>query len=448
MMTFPDLTLGLVPLARTTFDISLATEVVAGVRSRLTEAGFALTGPASLVTTLDEARGAAQALAARPPDLLLVLQATFADSTMVMSLAEKVDAPLLLWAIPEGRTGGRLRLNSLCGVNLGAYALKRAGHRYHHLYAPPDDDQAVETIRTLARAGRARRRLRQARIGRIGEHPAGFEPCAGDQAALQARLGLEVVPVALPDLFQRIRAVTPHQVDESLACLSQRVDGLAELDQPALRGTMATYQALRELATQEQLDGLAVRCWPEFFTGLGCAACGAMSMLSDELTPCGCEADVNGTITQLILQWISGEPAFGTDLVSVDVAEDVAVLWHCGLAPLSMADPGVRPRGTVHSNRCLPLLMEFPLKPGRVTLARLSESASGYRLVVGTGEMLRAPLSFSGTSGVLRFDRPAVQVLDTILSEGLEHHLALTYGSHEPALLALAAMLDLPVLRL
>ncbi len=171
-------------------------------------------------------------------------------------------------------------------------------------------------------------------------------------------------------------------------------------------------------------------------------------MLSDELTPCSCEADVNGTVTQLMLQWLSGEPAFGTDVVSFDLDEDEVVVWHCGLAPLSMADPAVRPRATIHSNRKLPLLMEFPLRPGRVTIARLSEATGSYRLVVGSGEMLRAPMSFSGTSGTLRFDRPAVKVLDTLLSEGLEHHVSLTYGDHVPALLALAKMLDLPVLHL
>lgn len=374
MTTANELTLGLVPLARTTFDIPLATDVLAQVRSRLAGAGLTLTGPASLITTLDEAQDAARELATSPPDLLLVLQATFANSTMVMSLAELVDAPLLLWAIPEDRTGGRLRLNSLCGVNLGTHALKRAGHPYHHLYAPPDDDQALKTIRTLALAGRVARRLRQARIGRIGENPAGFEPCSLDREVLQARFGLDIVQVTLPALFQSVRAVDPHEIDESLANLGGRVDGLAELDQSALHGTLGTYRALRQLAAREKLDGLAVRCWPEFFTELGCAACGAMSMLSDEQTPCSCEADVNGTITQLILQWISGEPAFGTDLVSVDVAEDVTVLWHCGLAPLTMADPTVRPRGTIHSNRRLPLLMEFPLKPGRVTLAQIGRA--------------------------------------------------------------------------
>ena len=159
---------------------------------------------------------------------------------------------------------------------------------------------------------------------------------------------------------------------------------------------------------------------------------------------------MNGTITQFILQNISGTPAFGTDLVSFDAEQDVAILWHCGLAPLEMADPDVKPRGTLHSNRNMPLLLEFPLKPGRVTLARLSEAqgTGQFRLVIGGGEMLKAPPSFTGTTGTVRFDSGAEAVMDTIMQEGLEHHLSLSYGDHQKTLLALAKMLALPVLRL
>ena len=173
-----------------------------------------------------------------------------------------------------------------------------------------------------------------------------------------------------------------------------------------------------------------------------------LSMLSDEMTPCSCEADVNGTLTQMILQAISGEPAFGTDMVSLDQDRDAVVVWHCGLAPLSMADPQ-SPRGvTIHSNRKLPLLFEFTLKPGRVTIARLSESSGEYRLVVAGAEVVRGPKSFSGTSGLIKFDSPAPEILDVILREGLEHHISLTYGDHITALVALADLLDLPVLDL
>jgi L-fucose isomerase-like protein len=62
--------------------------------------------------------------------------------------------------------------------------------------------------------------------------------------------------------------------------------------------------------------------------------------------------------------------------------------------------------------------------------------------------MLSAPRSFSGTSGVIRFDERAGDVLDRILEEGLEHHLSLAYGDFRPELRAVAERLALPVLEL
>jgi len=440
------LTVGFVPVARTTFDIPLAQEIAAQARARLAAAGLTVAGPEALVTTLEEAVAAADQLAGRPLDAWVAFQATFADSTMLMTLAGQIGAPLLLWAVPEERSGGRLRLNSLCGINLGAHALKRAGHAYRFVYAAPGDDAALEAVRTLARAGRARRLLSRARIGRIGPPPDGFETCQVDLPALEQRLGVTVVPVALEQVFERVRTADGERIDALEAWAGERLAGLEDLDRGAVRGTLGTYAALREMAGQDRYDGLAVRCWPQFFTDLGCAACGALAMLNEDRLPAACEADVNGAITQLILQWVSDSPAFDADLVAVDAEADAAVLWHCGKAPLSMADPAFRPRGTIHSNRRLPLLLEFPLKPGRVTVARLSQAGDDLRLVIGGGEMLPAAPSFSGTSGLLRFDRPAQDVLATILSEGLEHHLALTYGEHRPALTALAGMLGLPTL--
>ncbi len=447
-MNANEIRLGFVALARPTFDTKLAAQAAATARQQLEQAGFSLVGPAGLMMDATAAKAAAQELAAARPDLLVIVQASFADSSMAMRLAQAVPAPPVLWAVPEAGTGGRLRLNSMCGINLAGHALTRAGLRYDYVYAAPDDPAALEEIGVLAQAGRVKRLLGKTRVGRIGENPLGFESCLVDNAGLKGRFGLEVVQVALPDVFEGVRNAPAAAVDEVLAALRPRLDGLDEVDQAALRGTLGTYKTLQGLANSDNLQGLAVRCWPEFFTELGCAACGAMSMLSDELTPCSCEADVNGTIAQLMLQWLSGGPAFGTDMVSVDAERDGIVLWHCGLAPLDMADPESRPRATIHSNRQLPLLMEFTLKPGPVTIARLSEATGEFRLVVGRGEMLRAPAHFSGTSGVLRFDRPARDVLDTILREGLEHHISLTYGDHVPALLALAGMLDLPVLQL
>ncbi len=438
--------IGLVSLARTTFDIPLAEQVNQTVRRQFETQGLHPLGPTGLLTDAEGIQGAIDALKQADLDLLVILQATFADATMVISLAESLPAPLFLWAVPEAPSGGRLRLNSFCGINLAGHSLSLRKQKYSYTYAPPDDPTVLERIQTLAAAGSVYRRLRSARLGVVGHNPDGFEPCRLDAPSLEAHFGLAVEQFQLNDLFDRARKIEEERIQTIRLGLDQKLDNLDSLEQEPLHGTLSVYAALKDLASEQQLDGMAVRCWPEFFTEMGCAACGAMSMVSDEQTPCSCEADANGTVTQLILQWLSGEPAFGTDMVSLDFEHDSVVIWHCGLAPLSMADPAYQPRGTIHSNRKKPLLMEFPLKPGVVTIARLGQTADGLRLVVGRGEMLSAPPSFSGTSGVLRFDRPAQEVFDTIMSQGLEHHISLTYGDHVAALLALAELLDLPVL--
>ncbi len=444
------------PLARTTFDMSLANEVTQSARQSLAEAGFELVGPAELITDAASAQAAAHALRQETVDLLLIFQATFADSTMLHALADQITAPIFLWAVPEPHTGGRLRLNSFCGINLAGHALTLQGKKYDYTFSPPGDEQAIEAVRTRAQAGRVLRKLREAQLGVVGEHPAGMDTCHLDMGYLNETLGLRVQRIELQEVFQRARAISPAEITRVRERLSQKLPNLDQLEQKPLAGTLSVYRTLKEICQERRLDGLAVRCWPEFFTDLGCAACGAMSMLTDEMTPCSCEADANGTVTQLMLQWLSEEQAFGSDVVSIDEQRDALILWHCGLAPLSMADPTVTPRGTIHSNRRVPLNMEFPLKPGKVTVARLNRHpASGddaqrhaYRLVIGSGEMLSAPPAFSGTTGALRFDRPVRQVIDTILREGLEHHVSMTYGSYLPALTVIADLLEMPVVRL
>ncbi|MCY4063495.1 MAG: L-fucose/L-arabinose isomerase family protein [Chloroflexi bacterium] len=446
-MNTSDIRIGFAPIARPTFDLELAQELTAQVYDGISPR-FNVIGSPELIMDGAAIDACITELSAADIDMILMLQSTFADSTMILQLARAIDVPLLMWALPEERVGGRLRINSFCGINLAAHGLRRAGLRYDYIYAAADEEAAFKKLHSFAVAARVKKRLAGTRIGRLGEHPDGFDTCRVNHQALKAQLGVEVAQIELEGFFARAREAKPETVDSIAADLNERLDGFAEMEPEATNGTLSAYVALDELVKEEKLTGMAVRCWPEFFTDLGCSACGAMSLLSDALTPSSCEADVNGTITQLILQWVSGEPAFGSDLVSFDVDGDEAVLWHCGLAPLSMADADVQPAATIHSNRQKPLLMQFPLKPGRVTIARLSEATGEFRLVIGGGEMLKAPPAFMGTSGTIRFDSGAAAVMDALLREGLEHHISLVYGDHQDALESLARILDLSVLRL
>jgi L-fucose isomerase-like protein len=461
-------------LARATFDVAHAEKTASRAFATLDALDAEIVGPRLLLFDEDAARHALAELKQKRLDLMLILQVTFTDAGMTKRIAKEIEAPLAFWAFPEPRTGGRLRLNSLCGVNLAAHALARAAHRYSWVHSAPDAVEAPARIRRLleappqapprsepvspreeplietvsARAESALAQLKGARVGLVGEPPDGFDTCSFDEGALQELLGVHLERLSLDEVFRVARAQSPQSVAESRARVEAELAGTRELDQPALERSVRVFGAFSDLARERGLSALAVRCWPEFFTAYGCAACGPMAMTSQGGVPCACEADVCGAVTSLLLQAITDAPPFMADLVDVDREGDSAVVWHCGLAPISMADPDQRPRAGIHSNRRMPLLGEFALAPGRVTLARLGQSRGLLRLVVAGGEMLKAPQSFSGTSGVIRFDRPAGEVLDRILEEGIEHHYSLAYGDCRAVLRAIAGSLSLPLLEL
>ncbi len=524
---------GVVALARPTFDVEFAEEVAAAAFAVLDGVAPGWRGPRRLAYDVAATEATLGQLPIDELDALVVLQVTFTDATMTDAIDAAVAMPPIYWAFPEDRTGGRLRLNSLCGLNLAAFALRRRGRHLHHLYRSVDDpvtpaelaalldgagldragldgaglDQAGLDQAGLDRAGldqagpdragldrsgvdqpgldrseagraapsapcpqrdptpgrhrnrgpvtdgqraadRAAATLSQSTIGVIGDHPDGFDPCHYDPVVLEQLTGATVVRAELEDLFRSADAVTGDAVATVRSRVAAALDAVDDLDRDALDRSLRLYCGLRQLATAGGWAGLTTRCWPECFTRYGAAACGPQAMLADDGIPSGCEADVYGAVTSVVLRELAGEPPFVADLVHLDADDDTGVFWHCGVAPLHLADPTAPARAAVHSNRGLPLLHAFPLKPGRVTIARLSQSSGRHRLVVGGGEMLGAPLPFAGTAGVVRFDVSTRRLLDTIVDEGLEHHYGIVYGDHRSSLRALAELWGLPVVEL
>jgi L-fucose isomerase-like protein len=171
-------------------------------------------------------------------------------------------------------------------------------------------------------------------------------------------------------------------------------------------------------------------------------------MMGKQKFPCACEADVYGAASQFLLQTVAVQPMFLVDLVDLDPEDDTGVVSHCGQAPVSMADPDAAVEAVIHGNRRMPLLYRFALKPGTVTSARLSQAHGEPKLVVAGAEVLRRPMAFTGASGVVRFRRPAGEIVEQVMNSDLEHHMALAYGDHTEALVYTAAALGLPVLEL
>jgi L-fucose isomerase-like protein len=467
-----------IPIGRPTFDLELGAQQVAAAAGVLAGLGAGLLGHAILtdIGELDAMLDDEQERDTRTPDVVIVLQATFSDSSLVGRVATRLGAPLVVWSFPEARTGDRLRLNSLCGANLAAYLLRRRFHRVEFVHVDPSADAAAAVVgRAIDRAARggsatgaaaARHdvaprvtagaeegrsvaaRLSSRRIGVVGDPPVGFEPCAGDVDEMRDVTGIEVDRVPLPTLFAEADAAPAPVRAATIERVRSAMDLDADTARAGLDESVALHAGLSALADRHGWSALATRCWPECMTEYGGAVCTPMAMLTEDGVPGVCEADLYGAATALVLREIAGSDPFVADLVDSDERDDTSVVWHCGVASVALADPGVRPVAITHPNRHRALANQFALRPGRVTVARLSQAGGDLSMVIGGGEILERPRPFQGTCAVLRWDQPVAAVLATVFGRGLEHHVGLVYGEHRATLDALAAAWDIPVIRL
>src|SRR6056297_658328 len=121
-------TAAVITVGRETFDVAFGEEKAAKAHEVLERLDLDVVGDRKMATGPDAMQQRVDAALAADPDLILLIQATFADASPVMDLAERTDAPIVVWSFPEARTGANLRLNSLCGANLASYSLRRRSH--------------------------------------------------------------------------------------------------------------------------------------------------------------------------------------------------------------------------------------------------------------------------------------------------------------------------------
>lgn len=459
--------IGILPLGRPTFDVPYANEKLAAMLAALDATGHDIVGPVELLFDGEETIAAIEQLQTENIEQLLLLQVTFTDASMTVEAANAFDVPISIWAVPELRIGGRLRLNAFCGLNLASHALGLNGREFSWLYINPESDPVSElhalfggmrisgrtdgqpsTEFASEQGAEITQRINGKRIARIGERPLGFDTCDYSKDEMMDLSGVSVDEMTLDDLFDAASAASTVDTTKVMQVATDTLDGLDAVNQEELDKSLRLKVALDGIRQNGGYDAFAIRCWPETFTEYGGAVCGPASIMGEARVPCACEADVYGALTQLVLQEVAQAPVFLTDLVDMDVEDNTGVVWHCGQAPISMRDPDYQATATIHTNRKMPLLYEFPLREGQVTFVRISQAFGEPKMILAGGQMLKRPMSFTGTSGVVQFDNDAKSTLENIMSSGLEHHLALAYGEHRPLLRATAAAMNLPILEL
>jgi len=461
-----------IPTARPTFAVEVAHRLATEARDLLTSLGAEVVGPSDLVMTPDDV-AAAQAYLDTEAALVVNVCASFSDATPALELYGRLDQPVLLWSFREpGPEGDRLWLNSLCGANLFGHALVvHAGQSPLLVYGNPDEEGTRRVLADalhgrLPSAGvlpetRGERAsddrvvttgldgLRGRVLGVVGDAPPGFTPSRYDAAVVARLFGITVREVTVDSMFDRVRAVDNVDAKSEHAAALAAQPSLGSIDAEQAMTSARITTAMTQWQEEGDLAGLAIRCWPEFPTQLGACPCSSLSRVADLGTPTACERDVYGAVTMLLMEALGSGTTYLVDTVDLDAERDIVRLWHCGAAATSLAADPDDARQSTHCNRKLGVAGNFPLKTGRVVIARLTENPARpgeLRLLLAAGESVAEPNRFQGNTAAVRLDHNAADLVTALVTGGFPHHTVLAWTDVRPQLRLAADRLGIPVI--
>ena len=461
-------TVALVALARPTFDLAYAQANFESARELLIELGAQVVGPATLVMTPEDVA----AVHLPPADLYILFMASFSDASPAVELLAGVKGPILGWSMREpGAVGERLKLNSMCGVNLAGHALMNAGQTLRHIHGNADET-AVRRAISAALAGNlpsastpknisgefapdaevdaAFSWLKGKKIGAVGEAPVGFTPCIFDGSQLHRLFGLDVREITINDAFGRISEVSDESRELAYKSALAAQPSLSAVNVAEAKKVYGVEVALDKWRAEESLDAIAIRCWPEFPTDLGACICSSLGRLADRGTVTTCERDVLGAVTMMVCESLGSNENYLVDIVDLDADNGLVRLWHCGSAATKLAEDPTHATQSIHCNRKLGVAGNFPLKTGAVTLFRIDRdvdpsNSTGLRMVVSRGESIPAPNHFQGNTATVVTEPDAAALVNGIVTGGYPHHLVISWIDVRPGIRQMAKKLGIPL---
>ena len=454
--------IGCLSLARETFDIEFAKKKLVKTKKILKKLNKNISFFDDLITNDKIGEDAVNFFNKINCSRFIVIQSTFTDAKFISSFVKKFKKPILFVSFKERRTGGRLRLNSLCGINLGLHALiKNKFYSNFIIHSNNEEDFTKEVLKfiknkiffkkinyfkKLPNSKKIQKKsieFKQPKIGIIGERPEGFDTCDFNVKELKTKFNAKLANINLEKLFDISSNIEKKTINLTKKNISNNLKNINKLNQKELNKSISLFHGLEKLHEKQKIDAFAVRCWPEMFTEYGCASCGPMAMMNEKKISAACEADVLGSLSCNILNQLNNKPALLVDIVDVDEKDNTTVFWHCGLAPLSMAEKNT-PSATVHSNRRKPLLHNFAFKAGEITIFRVSKSENKLKFILMRGKVLKRKNSFSGTSGVISLGPNTFKKIKNLFLSGLEHHVSFTYGDVIEDIKSLGNQLRIP----
>ena len=300
-----------------------------------------------------------------------------------------------------------------------------------------ESDVFVKDIDNFIRVCRIVSGLKSARIGQIGTRPDAFKTVRTSEKLLE-NTGITVVPVDLSEIIAAAK-----NMDNNTGVVKNRVDEIHaygdipdEIPPENVVKNAKLSVVMENWVKENEIDASAVQCWSSIENNYGCAACTAMSIMSEKLMPSACEVDIAGSVSMYTLTLASGKPSalldwnnnYGED-------RDMCAVTHCSNYPKSFMDNPIEISNldilgsNIGYDKCFGAL-KGRIASGPLTFFRMDtdDSIGAIRSYLGEGEFTDDPFHMDGGIGICRISN-LQKLMKYITKNGFAHHVSMVRGN-------------------
>ncbi len=427
-------------------------ERIAGYDADIVDVGF--------VSDEREGAEAAERLRVAGCDLIVGFLTTYLTATMLMPVAQRSGAPVLLINLQPTEsmdhasvdTGQWLAYCGACPLPEMANSFTRAGIEFRSVSGYLRDERAWARIGAWVRAASVRKVLRHGRHGLMGHLYPGMYDVSTDLAMVSAHFGGHIEVLEFDDLRVRVDEVTESEIDTRVAETAEVFEVTDSVNAEDLAWAARVSVGLDRLVDDFALDSLAYYhrgLNGEQHERLGAGMILGASMLTARGVPAAGEYELRTSIAMLILDTLGAGGSF-TEFQALDFLRGHVEMGHDGPAHLAISakKPLLRGLGVYHGKRGWGASVEFDVTTGPVTLLGVGQTRDGrYTLVTAQGTVADGPhMAIGNTTSRIDFDCDPGEWTDKWSASGVGHHWALGTGHRLAEIRAIASLLDLPLI--
>ncbi|WP_329060545.1 L-fucose/L-arabinose isomerase family protein [Streptomyces sp. NBC_01429] len=409
------------------------------------------------ISDAEEGAAAAEKLRAAGCDLIVGFLTTYMTATMLVPIAQRSGAPVLLINLQPTPTmdhasfdtGQWLAYCGACPLPEMANAFERVGVPFRSVSGHLEDERAWQRIGRWIRAAGVRSVLRHGRHGLMGHLYPGMYDVSTDLTMVPGQLGGHVEVVEFDDLRVRVEEAKDDDVAAKLDETRQVFELADSVVEEDLRWAARVAVGLDRLVADFDLDSLAYYhrgLKGEVHERLGAGMILGSSLLTSRGVPTCGEYELRTSLAMLIADRLGAGGSF-TELQALDFTAGVVEMGHDGPGHLAISarKPLLRGLGVYHGKRGWGVSVEFDVRHGPVTLVGLGQTRDGrYRLIAAQGEVAEGPhLEIGNTTSRVGFGCDPGEWTDAWSASGVGHHWALATGALLPELRALAGLTGL-----